>query len=150
MQDVQEVKIETKEFIPEYGTERSAGFDIKGYLPDVNHLGLPLAVGETKIIPTGIRVDIPDGYEIQLRSRSGLTARNGIIIAQGLATIDEDFTGEIGIILRNEGREPFYITHGMKLCQGVLAPVTKAIFKVVPKLNKDTKRGSGAYGSTGV
>lgn len=147
MQDKKRVYVETLEFMPMYATDGAAGFDLQAYAPDGD---IRIGAGETVIVRSGIKMDIPEGYEIQLRSRSGLTARAQAIVAQGLATIDDDFIGEVGLILRNPGKVPFYVTHGMRVCQGVLKPVSKALFEKVEKINKETTRGSGAYGSTGV
>jgi dUTP pyrophosphatase len=146
LRDQKELLIETKEFMPEYGTKQSSGFDLKAFTPNED---IRIGIGEAVTVPSGIKMGIYEGYEVQLRSRSGLTKKHGLIIAQGTATIDEDYVGEVGIILRNEGDKPFYVTHGMRVCQGVYAPTTEAVFKKVDSLNKETERGSGAYGSTG-
>lgn len=147
MQDKKRIKIETKEFVPEYGSEQAAGFDIKAYIPEEKEIRI--GSGEIIRIPTGMKWIIPEGYEVQLRSRSGLSYKHGIVVNQGTATIDSDFRGEIGILLRNVSGKPFYISHGMRLVQGILAPVTRASFEVIPQVKEDTERGSGAYGSTG-
>lgn len=146
MQDKKRIFIETKEFTPVYGTEESAGFDLKAYLPDGD---VVLTPGETKVVSSGIKMIIPNGYEVQLRSRSGLTLKNGIVVAQGTATIDCDFRDTVGLILHNQSNSPFTITHGMRVCQGILAPVTKALFEEIDEVPSDTERGTGKYGSTG-
>jgi len=142
------VKIETKEFTPLYGSTGASGFDIQAYLPEEKPI--KLWPGDRVRIPTELKMIIPDGYEVQLRSRSGLAIKHGIVILQGTATIDDDFRGEVGVLLLNVSKEPFTIEHGMRVCQGILAPTTKALFEIVPEITADTERGEGAYGSTGM
>jgi dUTP pyrophosphatase len=139
--------IETEEFIPTYGSELAAGFDLRAYLPEGP---VTIKPNERLRIPTGIKMVIEPGYEVQLRSRSGLSFKHGLVVNQGNATIDADFRGEVGILLRNVSDTSFEIEHGMRLVQGVLAPVVQAQFTVVDKIKIDTERGEGAYGSTGV
>lgn len=146
MQDKKKIFIETKEFIPKYGTEGSSGFDLQAYLPDGEVILNP---GETKVISTGIKAIIPDHYEVQLRPRSGLAAKHGITLPNTPGTLDFDYRGDWGVILHNLSKEPFTITHGMRICQGVLAPVSKALFEEVEEVSEDTERGSGGFGSTG-
>jgi dUTP pyrophosphatase len=132
---------------PEYKTSGSAGFDISANLSKVSEI-LYLKPGEIVKVPTGLKVAIPEGYEIQIRPRSGLSLQ-GIIIVNSPGTIDSDYRGEISIILYNIGNETFQIKDKQRIAQGVLAKYEKAQFKVVDILN-DTTRGEGGFGSTGV
>jgi dUTP pyrophosphatase len=107
-----------------------------------------LAPAERALVPTGIAIAIPDGYEAQVRPRSGLAARNGVTCLNSPGTIDSDFRGEVMVILINLGREPFVIASGLRIAQMVLAPVTRAELQEVAEL-PPTTRGSGGFGSTG-
>lgn len=131
--------------LPIYGTEFSAGADVRANVKETTIL----KVGETKLIPTGLKLGIPDGYEIQLRPRSGLALKKQITMLNTPATIDADYTGEIGIILTNLGKEDFVIERGDRLCQMVLNKVEQIEFVKVSEL-KETKRNSGGFGHTGV
>lgn len=104
---------------------------------------------ERKLIPTGLRVAIPTGYELQIRSRSGMVLINGIMVANAPATIDAGFRGEVKVILFNAGDRPFTIEPGMRIAQAVLAPVIQAQFQIVSDLDA-TERGDGSFGSSGV
>jgi dUTP pyrophosphatase len=135
--------------LPSYGTELSSGFDLIAYLPNGNVNILP---GEWKLISSGIKVSIPVGYELQIRSRSGLALKNGISVLNSPGTIDADFLGQIGIILMNSSKIPFEVSNGMRIAQAVLCPVVQTKFVVC--FSEDelgmTVRGQGGFGSTGV
>ena len=133
---------------PEYATPGSAGFDLRANLIEPIVLG----VGKRVIVPTGLFFDIPNGMEIQIRSRSGLSIKHGVVVLNGIGTIDSDYTGEIGVILINHGEDDFIINHGDRIAQGVISSVTSKElinFVKVDTINKTTKRGDGGYGSTG-
>ncbi len=138
---------------PEYATDGSSGFDIRANL-DENTLGiLGIDVGERAIVPTGLFFEIPDNFEIQIRPRSGLAAKNGVTVLNTPGTIDSDYLGEIKVILINLGKEPFVIKHGDRIAQGVFAPAyTKKMVNLnqISELTKETERSSGGFGSTGV
>lgn len=101
------------------------------------------------LIPTGLHVAIPDGYEIQVRSRSGLALKYGVIITQGIGTIDSSYRGDIGVILTNTGTEPFEIEHGDRIAQAVLVKVEHIDWEVVKNLD-ETERGEGGFGNSGI
>lgn len=107
-----------------------------------------VAPGERALIPTGLCVALPPGHELQIRPRSGLALKFGIMLANSPGTIDEDYRGEIGIILFNAGAAPFVVERGMRVAQAVLAPVLRAAWHEVAALD-DTARGDGGFGSTG-
>jgi dUTP pyrophosphatase len=133
---------------PEYATPGSAGFDLRANLIEPIVLG----VGKRVIVPTGLFFDIPNGMEIQIRSRSGLSIKHGVVVLNGIGTIDSDYTGEIGVILINHGEDDFIINHGDRIAQGVISSVTSKElinFVKVDTINKTTERGHGGYGSTG-
>ena len=130
--------------LPIYGTEFSAGADVRANVKETTIL----KVGETKLIPTGLRLGIPDGYEIQLRPRSGLALKKQITMLNTPATIDCDYVNEVGIILTNLGKEEFVIERGDRLCQMVLNRVEQIEFVEVSEL-KETGR-KGGFGHTGV
>lgn len=133
---------------PEYATEGSSGFDLRANLSE----SIVLGVGERVVVPTGLFFDIPNGMEIQIRSRSGLSIKHGVVVLNGIGTIDSDYTGEIGIILINHGENEFIINHGDRIAQGVISSVIgKQLtnFVKVDTINKTTGRGYGGYGSTG-
>ena len=131
--------------VPEYKTAGAAGADICAFLSEP----LVLAKGKRAIVPTGLFFEIPEGYEIQVRPRSGLAAKNGVTVLNTPGTIDSDYRGELKIILINLGDEDFTINNGERIAQIILAPVTQASFVPAEKLS-DTQRGSGGFGSTGV
>jgi len=131
--------------VPEYKTPGAAGCDICACLDTC----VVLAPGERRLIPTGISVAIPAGFEIQVRPRSGLALKSGIGIVNSPGTIDSDYRGEIGVLLINHGAEPFTVSNGDRIAQLVLARVERASFRSVDGLDQTT-RGAGGYGSTGV
>lgn len=135
--------------LPQYETAGSAGADIRAnFATDLRDSGLTLAPGGRALIPTGVRIEIPNGYEVQVRPRSGLALKHGITIPNAPGTIDSDYRGPLGVILMNLGAEPFHIAHGDRIAQMVIAPVVQAAFEVAADLS-DTARGAGGFGSTG-
>jgi dUTP pyrophosphatase len=136
--------ITTGATVPEYKTEGASGADICAFLPEP----LILAPGERKLVPTGIFVEIPSGFEIQVRPRSGLALKHGVTVLNAPGTIDSDYRGEIGIVLVNLGNEPFHVASGDRIAQLVVSPTVRAHFIASDSLT-DTARGAGGYGSTG-
>ena len=132
--------------LPAYETAGSAGMDVRAAVPD--HEPMVLAPGQRAMVPTGLSVAIPEGYEIQVRPRSGLAAKHGLTCLNTPGTIDSDYRGEIKVILINLGAEPFTIQRGERIAQLVLAPVTRLAWSHVETLG-ETARGAGGFGSTG-
>ena len=131
--------------LPEYATVQSAAVDLlAAVIEDV-----VLTPGSRTLIPTGLAIALPDGYEAQVRPRSGLALKNGITLLNTPGTIDADYRGEIGIILTNLGQEDFTVERGMRIAQMLIAPVTRLTWNAVSSLDK-SERGSGGFGSTGV
>lgn len=140
------VHIVTSKELPKYAYPGDAGFDLVA----ANSKPITIYPGNREIIPTGLKMAIPDGYELQIRSRSGMASSYGVIVANSPGTIDSGFRGEIGVILANiDEWDSFTVQPGMKIAQGVLAPVVKAEFIRVGNLG-DTDRGEGGFGSSGV
>lgn len=133
-------------YVPRYGSLKAAGADLQA---DVE---APVGIkpGTFKVIPTGIYVNLPEGYEFQIRSRSGLAAKNGVFILNSPGTIDEDYHGEIMIILANLGEETFVVKPGMRIGQAILSVYTQANFEKVEEFDNQTVRGINGLGSTGV
>ena len=131
--------------LPKYETEGSSGMDLTA---NVNKF-IEIQPGKSEIIPTGLALSIPKNYEIQIRPRSGLAAKNQISVLNTPGTIDEDYRGEIKVILINLGEKKFVIEKGLRIAQMVLCPVIKAELEEVDELD-ETKRGSGGLGSTGI
>lgn len=142
------IKYNSKEgaIVPEYKTAGAAGADLCAYLPSQN---VTLYPGKSALIPTGLFFEIPDGYEVQVRPRSGLAAKNGVTVLNTPGTIDSDYRGEVKVILINLGEKDFTINNGDRIAQMVVAPVTTADFTFAENLS-ETDRGSGGMGSTGV
>ena len=135
--------------LPTYETAGAAGADLRVNLhPEDRADGLVLAPMARAILPTGLRIEIPAGYEVQIRPRSGLAAKFGLTIPNAPGTIDSDYRGPLGVILANLGADPYTIRHGDRIAQMVVAPVVQARFAVVDALG-DTMRGAGGFGSTG-
>ncbi len=130
--------------IPEYKTAGAAGADVCALVDS----SVELNPGDKALIGTGLFFAIPDGYEIQVRPRSGLAAKNGVTVLNSPGTIDSDYRGELKVILINHGKEKFTVNKGDRIAQIVAAPVTRAAFSVVESLDQ-TERGSGGFGSTG-
>ena len=131
--------------LPVYATSGAAGMDICA----ANEADIVLAAGERCAVPTGFAMAIPDGFEAQIRPRSGLALKHGISVANAPGTIDSDYRGEIAVIIINLGNAPFTVTRGMRIAQMVIAPVTRGQFAEVADLD-DSDRGEGGFGSTGV
>jgi dUTP pyrophosphatase len=131
--------------LPKYETEGSSGMDLTA------NIDKPIEIkpGKSVIIPTGLALSIPKNYEIQIRPRSGLAAKNQISVLNTPGTIDADYRGELKVILINLSDKIFKIEKGLRIAQMVLCPVIKAVLKEVDELEK-TKRGSGGFGSTGI
>lgn len=132
--------------LPRYETLGAAGADLRANLLD--QVATTLNVGARALVPTGLRLAIPEGYEVQIRPRSGLALKRGITLPNSPGTIDADYRGPLGVILMNAGDAPFVITHGMRIAQMVVAPVVQARFHAVDEL-EETARGVGGFGSTG-
>ncbi|MEL6584210.1 MAG: dUTP diphosphatase [Pseudomonadota bacterium] len=136
--------------LPQYESAGAAGMDIyANFGLDRRKKGVTLMPGGRALIPTGIRLAIPRGFEAQVRPRSGLALRNGITVANAPGTIDSDYRGQVGVILINLGRETFEVNHGDRVAQIVLAPVTRMEWVETDNLD-ETERGSGGFGSTGL
>lgn len=135
--------------LPAYETAGAAGADIRANLrPEDREVGFTLDPMHRAILPTGIRVEIPMGYEIQIRPRSGLAVKFGITVPNTPGTIDSDYRGPLGVALINLGTEPYTVHHGDRIAQAVVAPVVQATFEPVDIL-EETTRGTGGFGSTG-
>ncbi|HTR86692.1 MAG TPA: dUTP diphosphatase [Reyranella sp.] len=130
--------------LPDYATEAAAGADLLAAIDQDIELG-PL---ERRIVPTGIAIALPVGFEAQVRPRSGLAARHGVTVANAPGTIDADYRGEVGVILVNLSKAPFKISRGMRIAQLVIARHARAVWREVPALDQ-TERGAGGFGSTG-
>ena len=138
-------QVEQEECLPFYMTSDAAGADVKAHLVD------PVIIepGKMALIPTGLRFAIPEGFEIQVRPRSGLAAKHQVTVLNTPGTIDADYRGEVKVILINLGVEPFIVTPGMRIAQLVLAPVWRAEFVLSEELTT-TVRGTGGFGHTGI
>lgn len=132
--------------LPHYATGGAAGMDVRAALPEDEPL--VLKPGERAMVPTGFCVGIPEGYEIQVRPRSGLAAKHGVTCLNTPGTIDSDYRGEVKVILVNLGGEPAAIARGERIAQLVLAPVTRGRWVETDSL-EETARGAGGFGSTG-
>jgi dUTP pyrophosphatase len=130
--------------LPSYETAASAGLDIRAFIEEK----LTLIPGERKLIKTGLFLEIPEGYEAQVRPRSGLALKNGITVLNSPGTIDADYRGEIGVILINHSSENFEINSGDRIAQLIFAKVEQAVWFETESLN-ETERGLGGFGSTG-
>ena len=131
--------------LPDYATAAAAGADLVAAIEGE----IELAPLERRIVPTGISIALPMGFEAQVRPRSGLAAKHGITVANAPGTIDADYRGEVGVILINLGKEPFRIERGMRIAQIIVARHARAVWREVSTLD-ETARGSGGFGSTGV
>ena len=131
--------------LPTYGTRLSAGLDLYAAVTQ----DTVIQPGEWQPIPSGIAIALPEGYEAQIRPRSGLAIKHGITVLNSPGTIDADYRGEIKVILINHGKEPFTVTRGMRFAQMVVAPVTAISWDERQTLD-ETNRGSGGFGSTGL
>ena len=135
--------------LPAYETTGSAGADIRANLPaDLRDSGLTLHPGQRLLVPTGLRMEIPHGFEVQVRPRSGLSLKHGITLPNTPGTIDSDYRGPVGVPMVNLSDVPYVIAHGERVAQLVVAPVVQGRFELVESLS-DTARGTGGFGSTG-
>ena len=132
--------------LPEYATPGSAGMDVRAFLPEK-----PVVLGplERALVPTGLYIQLPHGYECQIRPRSGLTIKHGISLVNTPGTVDSDYRGEIGVILVNLSNEPFTVNDGERICQMVITRYTRVDWERVERID-ETERGKGGFGHTGV
>jgi len=130
--------------LPAYATSGAAGMDL------LAAIAAPMVIvpGQRVLVPTGLTIALPPGYELQVRPRSGLALKNGIVLPNSPGTIDEDYRGEVQVIVMNAGTEPFTVERGMRIAQAVLAPVVRVSWREVEALD-ETARGTGGFGSTG-
>jgi dUTP pyrophosphatase len=132
--------------LPAYQTAQAAGLDLLAAVPEDHPL--TLLPGRYAVVPTGLVIALPEGFEAQLRPRSGLAAKHGVTVLNAPGTVDADYRGEIGVLLINHGAEPFAVRRGERIAQMVIAPVARA--ELVPAASlSPTKRGGGGFGSTG-
>ena len=135
--------------LPGYATPGAAGADVRANLAAADRAGgITLAPMQRLVVPTGIRLEIPAGFEVQMRPRSGLALKHGITLPNTPGTIDSDYRGPLGVLLVNLGAAAYVVQHGDRIAQMVVAPVVQAGFRVVDALG-DTARGTGGFGSTG-
>ena len=138
-------KAEDKEFLPVYSSAEAAGADLRACVQE----DVVIKPGQRYLVPTGLSIQLPVGYEAQIRPRSGLAIKHGISLVNTPGTIDSDYRGEIKIIMINHGSEDFIIHRGDRIAQMVIAPVTHGMFVMSDSLDA-TDRGAGGFGSTGV
>ena len=131
--------------VPAYATEGSAGFDISAYLPEP----MTLKAGERALVPTGLFFEVPEGYEAQVRARSGLAIKHGIGLVNGIGTVDSDYRGEIRVPMINWSDEDFVINDGDRIAQVVITSYEKVDIEIADNIS-DTERGSGGFGHTGI
>lgn len=131
--------------LPSYGTFEAAGMDVRAFLPDGD---VTLPAGDRVLIPTGLYIQLPQGYECQIRPRSGLALNYGLSIANSPGTVDADYRGEIGIILVNLGKDDYVVKDGERICQMVIKQYSHVGWEEVKELDH-TKREDGAFGHTG-
>ena len=132
--------------LPHYATDAAAGMDLLAAISD--NTIFTLEIGKRMLIPTGLCIELPSGFEGQVRPRSGLALKHGITVLNAPGTIDADYRGEVSVLLINHGDEPFEISRGMRIAQLVVAPVRQSVWEERDALS-DTSRGAGGYGSTG-
>ncbi len=130
--------------LPSYETAGAAGMDISAFLEEP----VVLQPGKRALIPTGLYLQIPEGYEVQIRARSGLALRHGIALVNGVGTVDSDYRGEIGVLLINLGEEPFTIQNGDRIAQMVVSRFVSVKWRQAARL-QETERGGGGFGHTG-
>ena len=131
--------------LPAYATAGAAGMDLLAAVTSP----IPIPPAARRLIPTGLKIALPPGYELQIRPRSGLALKNGIVLPNSPGTVDEDYRGELQVIVMNAGTEAFTVERGMRIAQAVLAPVVRARWSEVATLD-ETARGEGGFGSTGI
>ena len=144
MLKVRFVKTRTSAIVPRYMTEHAAGMDLHAALDEP----LVLAPGARTLIPTGLALEIPDGFEGQVRPRSGLALRQGVALVNAPGTIDADYRGEVGVIVINHGHEPVTFAPGDRIAQLVIAPVTRIVLEETTEIGT-TQRATGGFGHTG-
>lgn len=150
--NVVEVKVKTLPHydssfeLPFYATEGAAGADIRASLPE--NKSMIVKPGERVLVPTGLIFEIPLGFEVQVRPRSGLSLKSSLMVVNSPGTIDCDYRGEVNIIIGNFGKEDYVIEHGLRIAQLVISPVIQARFSTAETLS-ETQRGAGGFGSTG-
>ncbi len=132
--------------LPAYESEQAAGMDLRAALAEGEEV--TLAPGARAMVPTGLAIALPSGFEAQVRPRSGLAAKQGVTVLNSPGTVDADYRGEVKVILINHGDEPVVIDRGMRIAQMLFAPVTRGVFAAVDSLD-ETERGAGGFGSTG-
>jgi dUTP pyrophosphatase len=130
---------------PAYATSHSVGMDLAAAVDE----DVTIGPGETSLVPTGIMVAVPTGYEVQVRPRSGLVFHHSILVPNSPGTIDPDYRGEIKVVLLNLGKQPFTVSRGMRIAQMVVVPAVQADIRVVPDL-PPTERGKGGFGHSGM
>jgi len=130
--------------LPAYATAGAAGMDLLAAV----HEPLTIAPGGRALVPTGLKIALPAGYELQVRTRSGLALKHGVVLPNSPGTVDEDYRGELQVIVMNAGNAPFTVERGMRIAQAVVAPVVRAVWREVEAL-PETARGAGGFGSTG-
>ncbi|MEE9453648.1 MAG: dUTP diphosphatase [Paracoccaceae bacterium] len=136
--------------LPAYATKGAAGMDVRvNFPPEMREAGVVLGAGTRALIPTGLKFEIPAGFEVQIRPRSGLALKHGLTQVNAPGTIDSDYRGEVGMLLINHGNAPFHVTHGMRIAQLVFAPVIQCAIQEVGDITAST-RGTGGFGSTGI
>lgn len=142
-----EVKIINKSHhpLPDYGTFEAAGMDVRAYLPEGS---ITIKSGQRALVPTGLYMQLPSGYECQIRPRSGLALKHGLTVLNSPGTVDADYRGEICVILANLGQEDFQVNDGDRICQMVITTYTKVKWALTEKLDR-TEREDGAFGHTG-
>ena len=139
------VKLRDDAVLPVYQTAGAAGADLHACIDEP----IVLQPLERRVIPTGLAMSIPEGYEVQIRARSGMSIKHGITMVNGIGTIDADYRGEVKVLLVNHGDQDFVIERGMRVAQMVIAPYTQVAWNKVDNLD-ETTRGAGGFGSTGV
>jgi len=130
--------------LPRYMSEAAAGMDVCAAVDEP----ITLEPGDVKLVPTGLFLAVPAGCEVQVRPRSGLALKHGLVVVNSPGTIDSDYRGEVGVIVGNVGRRPFTITRGLRIAQLVVAPVERAEVRLVEEL-PDSRRSDGGFGSSG-
>lgn len=134
--------------LPAYESDGAAGADLRANFPAPDRDGHVLGPGARALVPTGLSMAIPAGFEVQVRPRSGLALKHGVTLVNTPGTIDSDYRGPVGVIMINLGHEPYHVAHGERIAQLVVAPVTRARFAEADRLD-ETARGTGGFGSTG-
>lgn len=140
-------KFQDSATLPNRQTEGSVGYDLAACIPEGKDI--EILPGEVQLISTGIGIEIPHGYEVQIRPRSGLSSKNKLLIINSPGTIDPDYRGEIFVPMMNLGKASFFVTHGMRIAQIILAKVESIEWEIAQTIS-ETERGSGGFGSSGL